>query len=145
MNAQAPDGYDPRAFAPFAVTVDLAVFTLRADRLQVLLVRGAARSRTRTAGHCPAASSLPRESADRAARRELAEETGLSEATAAHLHLEQLRACSDPDRDRGCAVVSVAYTALGPDLPEPRGGADAADAATGCPTAPTGRWRSTTT
>ncbi|WP_236239291.1 NUDIX domain-containing protein [Streptomyces sp. CC228A] len=128
MNAQAPDGYDPRAFAPFAVTVDLAVFTLRADRLQVLLVRrGEEPYKDRWA--LPGGFVLPRESADRAARRELAEETGLSEATAAHLHLEQLRTYSDPDRDPRMRVVSVAYTALGPDLPEPRGGGDAADAA----------------
>ena len=32
------EGYDPGAFAPFAVTVDLAVFTVREGRLHVLLV-----------------------------------------------------------------------------------------------------------
>ncbi|OII61858.1 MULTISPECIES: NUDIX domain-containing protein [unclassified Streptomyces] len=128
MNAQAPDGYDPRAFEPFAVTVDLAVFTLRADRLQVLLVR---RGEAPYQGcwALPGGFVLPRESAGQAARRELAEETGLSDATAARLHLEQLGTYSEPDRDPRMRVVSVAYTALGPDLPEPRGGGDAADAA----------------
>ncbi|MFE6854311.1 NUDIX hydrolase, partial [Streptomyces sp. NPDC057674] len=36
--AAAPAGYDPYAFEPFAVTVDLAVLTLREERLHVLLV-----------------------------------------------------------------------------------------------------------
>lgn len=30
MSGALPAGYDPHAFAPFAVTVDLAVFTVRA-------------------------------------------------------------------------------------------------------------------
>lgn len=128
MNAQVPDGYDPRAFTPFAVTVDLAVFTVRDGRLHVLLVRRGAEPYA-GAWALPGGFVLPRESADLAARRELAEETGLSGATAAHLHLEQLRTYSDPDRDPRMRVVSVAYAALGPDLPEPRGGGDAADAA----------------
>ncbi|MCP9959527.1 NUDIX hydrolase [Streptomyces sudanensis] len=127
MPARVPSGYDPRAFEPFAVTVDLAVFTLRAGRLHVLLVRrGEEPHRGRRA--LPGGFLLPRESADAAARRELAEETGLSGATAARLHLEQLRTYSDPDRDPRMRVVSVAYTALGPGLPEPRGGGDAAEA-----------------
>ncbi|OEJ96851.1 NUDIX hydrolase [Streptomyces thermolilacinus] len=127
MPAQVPDGYDPRAFEPFAVTVDLAVFTLRDERLHVLLVRrGEEPYRGRWA--LPGGFVRPRESADTAARRELAEETGLAEATAAHLHLEQLRTYSEPDRDPRMRVVSVAYAALGPGLPEPRGGGDASDA-----------------
>ena len=79
----------------------------------------------RAAGRCPAASCCPDESAGTAARRELAEETGLSADTVDHLHLEQLRTYSEPDRDPRMRVVSVAYTALLPDLPEPRGGGDA--------------------
>ncbi|MGW4053891.1 NUDIX hydrolase [Streptomyces sp. NPDC004779] len=122
-----PEGYDPRAFEPFAVTVDLAVLTVRAGRLHVLLVQ---RGQEPYAGAwaLPGGFVQPRESAGTAARRELAEETGLSGATVAGLHLEQLRTYTEPDRDPRMRVVSVAYTALVPDLPEPRGGGDAAEA-----------------
>ncbi|MFF2527162.1 NUDIX hydrolase [Streptomyces liangshanensis] len=122
---RVPDGYDPSAFTPFAVTVDLAVFTVRHGRLHVLLVERGLEP-YRGAWALPGGFVLPRESAGQAARRELAEETGLSERTAGALHLEQLRTYSDPDRDPRMRVVSVAYAALVPDLPEPRGGGDAA-------------------
>ncbi|MCX5313985.1 NUDIX domain-containing protein [Streptomyces sp. NBC_00154] len=127
MSTGAPEGYDPYAFEPFAVTVDLAVFTVRDGRLHVLLVE---RGEDPYKGHwaLPGGFVLPRESAEDAARRELAEETGLTEATVSALHLAQLRTYSDPDRDPRMRVVSVAYTALIPDLPEPRGGGDAANA-----------------
>lgn len=133
--SQAPEGYDKHAFEPFAVTVDLAVFTVRDGALQILLVqRGQEPYLGRWA--LPGGFVLPRESAGAAARRELAEETGLSAGTVAGLHLEQLRTYSDPDRDPRMRVVSVAYTALVPDLPEPRGGGDAAHARW----VPQGRW-----
>ncbi|MDQ0797179.1 NUDIX domain-containing protein [Streptomyces sp. B1I3] len=122
-----PEGYDPHAFTPFAVTVDLAVFTVRQGRLHVLLVE---RGRQPFEGHwaLPGGFVLPRESAEEAARRELAEETGLTQRSVCAFHLEQLRTYTDPDRDPRMRVVSVAYAALVPDLPEPRGGGDAAHA-----------------
>ncbi|MFB6816905.1 NUDIX domain-containing protein [Streptomyces sp. NPDC056347] len=127
MNARAPEGYDPRAFEPFAVTVDLAVFTVRGSRLHVLLVeRG--EEPYKGCWALPGGFVLPRESAESAARRELAEETGLTENAVSAFHLEQLRTYSEPDRDPRMRVVSVAYAALVPDLPEPRGGGDAASA-----------------
>ncbi|MFJ2823785.1 NUDIX hydrolase [Streptomyces toxytricini] len=118
--------YDPRAFEPFAVTVDLAVFTVRSGALNVLLIR---RGQDPYAGAwaLPGGFVLPRESAEQAARRELAEETGLPGPVVAALHLEQLRTYSEPDRDPRMRVVSVAFTALVPDMPEPaaEGGGDA--------------------
>ncbi|MFP3990340.1 NUDIX domain-containing protein [Streptomyces sp. E11-3] len=124
---RVPEGYDPQAFPPFAVTVDLAVFTVRGGALRVLLIE---RGQEPYAGRwaLPGGFVLADESAETAARRELAEETGLSDAVVASLHLEQLRTYSEPDRDPRMRVVSIAYTALVPDLPEPHGGGDAARA-----------------
>ncbi|MBW5486656.1 NUDIX hydrolase [Streptomyces bambusae] len=123
------DGYDPHAYEPFAVAADLAVFTVRSGSLHVLLIR---RGQEPYAGAwaLPGGFVLPRESAETAARRELAEETGLADEVVAALHLEQLRTYSEPDRDPRMRIVSVAFTALVPDLPEPApdGGGDAAHA-----------------
>ncbi|MFG2678947.1 NUDIX domain-containing protein [Streptomyces sp. NPDC048392] len=118
-------GYDKHAFEPFAVAVDLAVLTLRAGALHVLLVE---RGQEPYAGRraLPGGFLLPDESAETAARRELAEETGLADVTG--LHLEQLRTYSEPGRDPRMRVVSVAFAALLPDPPEPHAGTDAAEA-----------------
>ncbi|QES50826.1 NUDIX hydrolase [Streptomyces venezuelae] len=125
----AGPAYDPSAFEPFAVTVDLAVFTVRGGALNVLLIRRG-QEPYEGAWALPGGFVLPRESAETAARRELAEETGLAGAVVAGLHLEQLRTYSEPDRDPRMRVVSVAFTALVPDMPEPaaEGGGDAAQA-----------------
>ncbi|AQS70337.1 NUDIX domain-containing protein [Streptomyces pactum] len=118
-------GYDKHAFEPFAVTVDLAVLTLRAGALHVLLVE---RGQEPYAGRwaLPGGFLLPDESAEEAARRELAEETGLAGVSAPHL--EQLRTYSEPGRDPRMRVVSVAFAALLPDPAEPHAGTDAAEA-----------------
>jgi 8-oxo-dGTP diphosphatase len=120
--------YDPRAFEPIAVTVDVVALTLRAGRLHVLAVRR---------GEQPFAGSwaLPggfvragRESLDEAAARELPEETGLDAAALGRVHLEQLGSYGSPARDPRMHVVSVAYLAFAPGLPEARPGGDAAGA-----------------
>ncbi|MFJ4789353.1 NUDIX hydrolase [Streptomyces sp. NPDC088794] len=125
MGHKQPHGYDKYAHEPFAVTVDLAVLTIRSGALHVLLVE---RGQEPYAGHwaLPGGFVEPSESAETAARRELAEETGLADVTG--LHLEQLRTYSEPDRDPRMRVVSVAFTALLPDAPEPKAGSDAARA-----------------
>lgn len=116
--------YDPGEFPPFAVTVDLAVFTIRAGLLAVLLVQRREHP-FRDHWALPGGFVRAAESAGQAAARELAEETGVTAFTG---HLEQLRTYSDPGRDPRMRVVSVAHVALAPGLPDPRPGGDAADA-----------------
>jgi 8-oxo-dGTP diphosphatase len=107
-----------------AVTVDLVVFTIRDDRLCALAIRrGIPPYRGRWA--LPGGFVQEDEGLLDAARRELIEETGLDELP---VHLEQLATFGEPKRDPRMRVVSVAYLAFGPDLPEPRAGTDAADA-----------------
>jgi len=117
-------GYDPVSFPPFAVTVDLAIFTIRAGLLAVLLVQRRDHP-YRGFWALPGGFVQADESTDQAARRELAEETGVSAFAG---HLEQLRTYSDPGRDPRMRVVSVAHVALAPDLPDVRPGGDAAAA-----------------
>ncbi|GAA1396265.1 NUDIX hydrolase [Kitasatospora putterlickiae] len=126
--------YDPRAYTPVAVTVDVVALTLRHGRLHVLLVERALppyQGRWALPGGFLRAGE---ESLDEAAAREFAEETGLhgtveAEAALSRIHLEQLGSYGTPDRDPRMHVVSVAYLAFAPDLPDPQAGTDAARAA----------------
>ena len=117
-------GYDPSAFPPFAVTVDLVVLTVRGDALCALLVERAEPPYLAQRA-LPGGFVRPDEDLDGAATRELAEETGLRDVPG---HLEQLATYGAPGRDPRMRVVSVAYLALAPDLPDPRAGSDAATA-----------------
>jgi 8-oxo-dGTP diphosphatase len=117
--------FNPADYPPFAVTADLVVLTIRDDELAVLLVR---RGQPPFAGALalPGGFVLPAETLRQTAAREMEEETGL---TAGSVHLEQLASYGDPDRDPRMRVVTVAYLALAPQLPVPRAGTDAAEAA----------------
>ena len=107
-----------------AVSVDVIVFKLLDERLHVLLVR---RGREPFAGAwaIPGGFVEIDESLEHAARRELAEETGLTD-----VWLEQLYTFGRPDRDPRGRVVTVAYYALAPadQSVKPVGGDDAAQA-----------------
>jgi 8-oxo-dGTP diphosphatase len=108
---------------PFAVTVDIALLTIRAGELCALVVRrGEAPYRGRWA--LPGGFVRPDEDIETAALRELREETGLTRG----FHLEQLRTYGAPRRDPRMRTVSVAHLALAPDLTSPGAGTDAADA-----------------
>jgi 8-oxo-dGTP diphosphatase len=107
-----------------ALTVDIVVFTLQENQLQVLLVQ---RGKEPFAGMwaLPGGFVQMDESLEEAAHRELAEETGIQDA-----YLEQLYTYGDPGRDPRERVITVAYFALVPTgAPFRReGGSDAAQA-----------------
>lgn len=125
---QSENDYDPRAYPPVAVTVDVVALTIRDGRLCVLLVE---RGESPFLGWRALPGGFVREETlDAAALRELAEETGLhpGEGELARVHLEQLGSYGDPGRDPRMRVVSVAYLAFAPSLPDPRAGGDASGA-----------------
>jgi 8-oxo-dGTP diphosphatase len=111
-------------FEPLGVAADLVILTVRDGSLQVLLIRrGIEPHKGRWA--LPGGFVRPAEDLEAAARRELAEETGL---VSDRIHLEQVATYGEPGRDPRGRVVSVAYLALVPDLPAPVAGTDAASA-----------------
>jgi 8-oxo-dGTP diphosphatase len=106
------------------LAVDLAILTVRENRLQVLVVeRGNEPFRGQAA--LPGGFLRAEEDLREAAERELAEETSLDGKS---LHLEQLAAYGAPGRDPRGRVVSVSYLALAPDLPDPVARSDARSA-----------------
>lgn len=119
-----PAGYDPGAFPPVAVTVDVVVLTFASGRLHVLLVE---RGSEPFAGAwaLPGGFVRPDESLEQAAARELREETGVDAAA----HLEQFGAYGDPGRDPRMRVVTVAHLAILRDVGRLVAGTDAARAA----------------
>ena len=135
-------GYDPRAYPPIAVTVDVVALTVRDGVLQALLVRrgeppyqgswalpgGFVRPPT-VPDHPDRSDRSDGTTADEdlaeTAARELAEEAGPRLRTT---HLEQLGSYGSPGRDPRMRVISVAYLAFAPELPEAAAGSDAADA-----------------
>jgi 8-oxo-dGTP diphosphatase len=88
------------------VAVDTVIFTIQAGELRVLLVkRGIPPFEGKYA--IPGGFVHEAESLDDAARRELKEETGVSD-----VYLEQLYSFGDPGRDPRGRVISVSYFAL---------------------------------
>lgn len=105
-----------------SVTVDVVIFSLKDDDLQVLLVK---RKIAPHAGRwaIPGGFVGVDEPLDEAARRELAEETGVRD-----VYLEQLYTFGDPKRDPRGRVITVTYFALVPAPLAVQAGSDAAEA-----------------
>jgi 8-oxo-dGTP diphosphatase len=115
--------YDPRACGPVALTVDVVALTIRDARLQVLLVRRGEQPYQGSLA-LPGGFVCPRTGPDgerveedlaQTAARKLAEEAG---PQLRPTHLEQLGSYGAPGRDPRMRVVSVAYLAFAPELPE---------------------------
>lgn len=105
------------------VTVDVVIFTLRENDLQVLLIR---RRNPPFAGMwaIPGGFVDIDESLETAALRELEEETGVRD-----VYLEQFHTFGDPGRDPRGRTITVAYLALvRADQIQPWAGDDAAEA-----------------
>jgi 8-oxo-dGTP diphosphatase len=102
------------------LAVDIVLLTIRSEQMHVLLI---SRS-TPTPGQLalPGGFVLEDEDLQDAALRELREETSLRIDVR---HLEQLRTYGQPGRDSRGRVVSVAYLAITPNLPDPQPGTDA--------------------
>jgi len=91
-----------------AVTTDIVIFTIRQDELKVLLInRGLPPYQGKWA--LPGGFINLDESLEEGARRELEEETGVSD-----VYLEQLYTFGEPDRDPRERVITVAWYALVP-------------------------------
>jgi 8-oxo-dGTP diphosphatase len=103
--------------------VDVVIFTLREDDLHVLLIK---RRRSPFEGMwaIPGGFVGVGESLEKAALRELEEETGVRD-----VYLEQLYTFGDPGRDPRGHVITVAYFALVPTTAlDPSAGSDAVEA-----------------
>jgi 8-oxo-dGTP diphosphatase len=119
---QLPANYNPADYERPSVTVDVVIFALVEDDLQVLLIK----RKKQPYAHMwavPGGFVRINESLEEAAARELAEETGVT-----GVYMEQLYTFGDPDRDPRTRVITVAYFALVPyDAIDHRPGDDAAE------------------
>ena len=117
-----PDGYDPSAFPPFAVTADVVLLTLIDDALHLALIERGAEPHLGMLA-LPGGFKRPDETLEAAATRELGEEAG------AHgVALTQFGAYGDPGRDPRMDVVTVGFTACIPAPVRLRADTDAAAA-----------------
>jgi 8-oxo-dGTP diphosphatase len=120
LQLEAAGGAAPNVWYNCTLAVDIVLLTIRRERLHVLLVNRSAPKAGQLA--LPGGFVLPDEDLPGAALRELAEETAVRVDVR---HLEQLRTYGRPGRDPRGRVVSVAYLAITPDLPDPQAGTDA--------------------
>ena len=106
--AKLPTDYDPDDYEHPSVTVDVVIFSLIDERLQVLLVRRRS-APFQDMWALPGGFVRMDESLEEAAARELQEETDVT-----GVYVEQLYTFGQPDRDPRTRVITVAYYALVP-------------------------------
>lgn len=102
------DQYDPTAFPPVAVTVDVAVLSIRDGDLVLLAVERATHP-FKNYWSLPGLFVKPDMTLEATAMEALSAKTRLFVS-----HVEQLGTYGDPDRDPRMRVLSVAYLAFGP-------------------------------
>lgn len=103
-----PASLERKKYTHALIAVDVAIFTIIDNHLQVLLIK-LKQSPYEAAWALPGGLIKSDESLDAAAKRELKERTGI-----AGVYLEQLYTFGDVDRDPFGRVVSTAYFALLP-------------------------------
>ncbi len=117
------DEYDASIYERPSVTVDVVIFSLHNENLRVLLIQRKYEP-YQGAWAIPGGFVQMNESLEEAARRELMEETAVS-----NVYLEQLFTFGEPNRDPRTRVITIAYIALVPhDAIQPQAGDDAAQA-----------------
>ena len=116
--------YDPSVYPHVGVTADVILFANLSGDMHVLLIqRGQHPYKGRWA--LPGGFVELDEDLEEAARRELAEETGVLVRPGT---LEQLAAYGKPGRDPRMRIVTIAFVGLVETLPPVSGGSDAAKA-----------------
>jgi ADP-ribose pyrophosphatase YjhB (NUDIX family) len=103
------------------LTADIVIFTIRDRYLRLLLIE---RKKPPFKGSLalPGGFVRPAESLEYTAERELREETGLDGSS---IPLQQVQTYSEPDRDPRGRVVTTAFLAIAPNLPDVIGATDA--------------------
>lgn len=96
----------PEKYEKPAVTVDIVIFTIQDNDLKVLLVKRDIEP-FKNKWALPGGFIKMHESLEESAKRELKEETGVSD-----VYLEQLYTFGDPTRDPRGRVITVSYMAL---------------------------------
>ena len=100
--------YDDSKYKKPSVTVDIILFTVISENLNILLVKRK-NEPYKDMWAFPGGFVNIDESLTIAAKRELKEETNLN-----NLYLEQLYTFGEPDRDPRTRVITVAYLSLAP-------------------------------